>query len=98
MTKVLFRKVKYGYFKGDIDAVFPELPGTNDPSTCVCYSHIGQHSSCMADYYIYETVPATPDEYKSLWDELVSIGYDDLRVVKRMTHGNYETRQRAVKQ
>ena len=93
MTKVLFRKWRKGR---DIYAIFPELPGTNDPATCSCYSHIGQHSSCDSNYYLGKTVPATPEEYADLLTELKSIGYDDLVIVKKMTQADYEARKREI--
>lgn len=40
-TEVTFR-----YFKGELIAIFPAELGTNDPQTCSCYAHVGQHSSC----------------------------------------------------
>ena len=78
-TTVIFRKDK-----NEIVAVFPAYPGTYDLATMTCYAHVGQHSSCHAEWYRI-TQPATPEEYKDLLEELISIGYDDLKIVKRIT-------------
>lgn len=53
----------------DVTAVFPTLPGTNNPSTMTCYAHIGQHGSCCADW-VRSTSPALPSEYAPLLAEL----------------------------
>lgn len=76
MTRVIFRKYK----DGDIIALFPK----RGDYMCESYMHIGQHS--MADYpqVIKTTKPANESEYKELYDELVSIGYDDLVVKKKV--------------
>jgi hypothetical protein len=78
-TKVIFR-----ILEGDVIAVFPELPGTNDPNTCQSYMHLGQHGS--ADPYVGRR-PATPAEYdavNTLAAELRRIGYK-LVIRKRVT-------------
>lgn len=84
-TPVLFRAERSGDFKGDVTAVFPTLPGTNEFWTASCYAHIGQHGSCSKDWY-WTTRPATPEEYASLKRELESapFGYR-LKIVKRWT-------------
>ena len=91
-TKVIFRK----FTDGDKEtiALFPELPWTNDPSTCLSYMHMGQHGA--ADIYPYSTVPAKPAEYAELLSELVSVGYDDLKVCHRATYGDYNARRREI--
>jgi len=87
-TPVIFRKDGK-----EIVAVFPAEPGTLDLSTMWSYAIVGQHSACTSGWY-RTTQPATPDEYKDLLDELISIGYDDLKIVKRitpdMTHKRYK--------
>jgi hypothetical protein len=70
-TKVVFR-----VFKGEVTAVFPEEPAVAfQPWTCLCYSHVGQHSSCELQYLIYASKAATPEQYADLRRELESIGY-----------------------
>jgi hypothetical protein len=79
-TAVVFRKYK----EGDIIALFPYaysyLPGVN--TDCLSYMHIGQHSDASYPMVIKCTKPAKKEEYKPLFDELESIGYD-LNVIKR---------------
>lgn len=76
--RVIFRKWKD---TGEIIAFIPEAPANY--GMCLSYMHIGQHGE--ADYYycLSITIPATPDEYKNLLEELQSIGYD-LTVKRRM--------------
>ncbi len=70
-VKVIFRK-----YQGEILALFPELPGTNEARTCLCYAHVGQHSSANYHWVIGHSKPAKPDEYKALHAELTGIGYE----------------------
>jgi hypothetical protein len=80
VTKVIFRKYKEG---GDILALFPELPGTTDPATCLCYEHVGQHGAGNYYHCIDNlTVSAKPEEYADLKAELENIGYR-LQVMKK---------------
>lgn len=57
----------------EVFAYFPNVEGS--PGFKMCYSHIGQHSSCHPDY-AKESRRATPEEYDSLKNELESIGYE----------------------
>jgi hypothetical protein len=91
-TKVIFRK----WPNGNIIALFPELPGTNSPFTCLSYEHYGQHGAASTD--LPNTVLAKPREYEELRRELVSIGYDDLKVCTRFTRKDYDTRKKAITQ
>ncbi len=78
-TPVLFRTDK----SGETTAVFPTIPGAAYMMTC--YAHIGQHSSCSFEWY-NTTKPVDLGDYKDLLAELVhSVGYDDLKIVKRIT-------------
>jgi hypothetical protein len=78
-VKVIFRKFK----NGEIIALFPELPGSNKPSECLSYLHIGQHGS--ASIFLYTDCKlAKPEEYEELYNELIAIGYK-LQIVKRIT-------------
>ena len=81
-TIVIFRKWKDN---GDIDALFPEMPGSEEFPGCTAYAHLGQHSN--ADYYgvMEQTIPAKPSEYKYLLAELESIGYDNLVIRQKYT-------------
>lgn len=79
MTKVVFRKWK----DGDIIALFPDEPWSRSDYSTTSYMHVGQHGT--ADYagVIADTRPAREKEYHDLLAELKTIGYTDLRVVKR---------------
>jgi hypothetical protein len=87
MTKVVFR----AWTNGDILALFPELPATNDGYTCQSYEHVGQHGA--ADYHgcLHQTRPATDAEYAELKAELERIGYV-LDVVKRVSYHVHQWR------
>ena len=75
--RVIFRK----FPEGDVVALLPECEA--NPGQVVCYQHVGQHGE--ADRNIAQwTLPATEAEYASLLRELHAIGYEDLRVAKRM--------------
>ena len=78
-TRVLFRAERSGPFKGDVTAVFCDIPGTNAHNT-TCYSHIGQHSACALEWY-HTTRPAKPHEYEALKHELETYGPPDARYV-----------------
>lgn len=69
-TIVIFRKDRTGW--KDCFALFPELPADNYGNFCDSYQHVGQH--CAADYQgcIAASDPATPDEYRDLFEELES--------------------------
>ena len=80
ITKVMFRKDITKDFKGSIFAIFPyEI---NHQSFITTYQHIGQHSSGDYDYCIKSSKPATEEEYKDLFEELESIGYN-LKIVNK---------------
>lgn len=78
-TKVIFRKFKTG---GDVIAIFPEIQ--DGYGTVLSYQHIGQHGACCINFSSF-TVPANGTEIRPLLKELKSIGYTDLKIVKRMT-------------
>ena len=85
MTPVIFRAERRGDFKNDVTAVFPTIAADScGYGEMVCYAHIGQHSGCSVAWY-QNTRSAKPEEYRDLLKELVSIGYDDLRIVKRIS-------------
>ena len=75
-TLVVFRK-----FKADLDlvsvgiiALFPEIDA--GMGFCQAYQHVGQHGPAVYSECIRITVPAMPDEYAELKEELEKIGYD----------------------
>lgn len=78
-TSVIFRK-----YKNDEQDIIALMPYESWKITrgCMSYMHIGQHSESDYDFVISITNPATPDEYKSLKNELESLGYN-LKIIKR---------------
>ena len=86
---VIFKR--YG---NEVTALFPTIPGTNDPFTCTCYAHIGQHGSASEAYAAMRPA-AKPSEYADLMAELRGI-YDDCElVVRKRFHQSYLTTRRA---
>ena len=79
------------YITDPIDALFPGLAGNMDPNTCLCYSHIGQHSSADLDYMLSITRLAKPSEYSDLKRELEQIGYS-LNVIEKTTENHKKQR------
>ena len=93
MTPVIFRKHKEK--GGDVYALFPTIASDVDGLYCASYQHVGQHGGANYTLCIDNSRPATPAEYAELQDELVSIGYDDLRVFKRKTTAMRKERRAA---
>lgn len=60
---------------GDVFAYFQEENQDGSGRFKTCYSHIGQHSNCT-DAYVTASRNATIEEYKSLAQEMESIGYN----------------------
>lgn len=94
ITKVIFRK----WPDGDVIALFPEDPGTNEAGTCDSYMHVGQHGA--ASYgLVYDTRLATEEEYASLKRELEAPPYEyKLKVYKRITRSMIEENNRKRKE
>lgn len=86
-TLVIFKKSQ-----GEVLAIFPELPGTNDPYTMTCYAHAGQHSSCDT-VFVSNAKPAKPEEYEPLLRELKAIGYENIRIVRKQLDKYTRTRR-----
>lgn len=76
ITPVLFRELR-----GEILAILPSLPASN--CRYMCYAHIGQHGEIDRNYTQF-TRPASKEQYADLLQELISIGYDNLKVYKRL--------------
>ena len=89
MTKVIFRKKWWGLTEGwEVMAFFPQA--TVNPGNVMCYAHVGQHSEASYDFY-RTTKACTQKEYQALKDELEECcGYDDLKVVQRITRHDQE--------
>lgn len=84
ITKVVFRFDK----EHGVYALFPYNPYDYAGNLVDSYAHVGQHSGADYDHCIRTTRPATEDEYKDLFQELESIGYN-LKVVKKRHFWTY---------
>lgn len=77
-TRLAFRK----FPEGDIIAIFP-YDNYGKAGLVNSYQHVGQHGAASLSL-LDELEQCSPDEYKSLYDELESIGYHDLRILERV--------------
>lgn len=93
-TVVIFRKFRD---QGDIIALFPEHPGTNDPSTCSSYQRLGQHGAATLPHIIQATVLAAPKEYAALKRELKAVGYTRLTLAKKVLYSHWVKRLAAIR-
>lgn len=81
MIRVIFRKTPKD---NEIIAFFPDTYTQNGEMDS--YMHVGQHERASIHFY-WACKKASPEEYKSLYDELVNIvGYDDLAVRQKMQY------------
>ena len=78
MTPVIFRK----FGNRVVIALFPTIK-TGNKNFIQDYIHVGQHGEADYSFVISKTRLATPEEYKELLNELVGIGYANLKVYKR---------------
>ena len=92
-TPVIFRI----YRDGEVTALFPATPADNSGSLCSSYQHVGQHAAANDLLVVMTTKLAKPEEYADLLAELVQIGYDDLKIYKRVQQWMYDTRRDAAK-
>ncbi len=82
---------------GAVVALFPELPADVLGRFCLCYQHLGQHSSADTTVVIAQTRPAKPNEYAELKRELESIGYE-LDIREKVTRELGDRRRAAARQ
>lgn len=82
-TPVIFRTFRN---TGDVIALFPTIP--HDPSGLymMSYQHVGQHGAASPLLTQQHTRPATEEEKAPLRRELVRIGYNDLKEIRRRTY------------
>jgi hypothetical protein len=92
-TVVVFRRDRTGC--KDCFALFPELPSDEYGNLCTAYQHVGQH--CAADYHgcVAASDPASPADYRDLYEELERRGYH-LTVRRRATPDMHERRRRTA--
>lgn len=95
-TDTVFRVFTGKDSDGEPFALFPALPGTNDPATCSSYARLGQHGSADPIGCVRRSRPATEAEYEPLRRELERIGYN-VRPVSRCTRAHYAARLEALK-
>lgn len=83
MTRVVFRM-----FDGECTAVFLDdvWSAVSGEKELGCYARVGQHGGCSRGW-VRVTRPAREHEYAPLLAELISIGYEDLRILKRLPTG-----------
>ena len=79
------------YIFDPVDALFPGLAGNMNPDTCLCYSHIGQHSAANLAYMLSITRLASESEYSDLKGELEQIGYS-LNIIEKPTENHRKQR------
>lgn len=98
-TKVVFRIWPKSQ-GGEVIAIFPRDPGTNDPATCSSYVHFGQHGNCNPTALARTLRLATPAEYAHLKRELENYGPPEahyvLEIAKRCTSADYDERKRQI--
>lgn len=82
-TAVIFRKWRKRA-DGGVIALFPEIPCDAYRFYVMSYEHMGQHGG--ADYagVMFQTLPATEEEFITLKRELERLGYN-LAVYQRRT-------------
>jgi hypothetical protein len=88
---IAYDKVIFRVWQGDVIALFPQIPGTPNPSSCLSYMHMGQHSSADYNGIILTSRPAKKKEYAALFAELTKRGYK-LKVACRASRRDYEIR------
>jgi cobalamin biosynthesis Mg chelatase CobN len=88
-TKVLFRQ-----WGSTVIALFPEVPDDIYGHFCSSYQQVGQHGGANPTMVIAHSRAAKPAEYKSLKEELESLGYV-LDIKARYTNAMRENRYAA---
>lgn len=88
-TLVVFRK-----FEGEVTALFPFEPGSNNAYDMACYSHVGQHSTAGM-LWVRKTKPAKLIESISLITELRQKGYK-MKFGQRIPRNALEVRRKKL--
>jgi len=86
-TTVVFRKFR----DGDVIALFPE-DGEFSSGRIMTYMHDGQHCSAPYPEIVQGTIPAMPEEYADLLEELKYVGY--IPVVRKKCHVKWSCQYR----
>ena len=82
-VRVIFRIYRDGEERGEVIAIFPDIPATNQDGLCLAYVHMGQHTAASYAHILEATDPAAPEEYASLRRELEGAPYHYRLIVRR---------------
>jgi hypothetical protein len=86
------KATRANWHMSDLIAIFPTIPG-NDAHTMQCYSTVGEHSVCTANYAGTRTKPATNEQITAMLKVLKARGYDNVRVVSRASSHHFAERR-----
>lgn len=75
MIPVIFRKDKRD---NEVVAFFPTMK--SNLGFVTIYAHNGQHCEGRVEYFLEKTTPVSKEEYTPLLNELLAVGYDNLKV------------------
>ena len=84
-TRAIFRV----YPAGDVIAILLDVDA--NPGHVVCYQHIGQHGEGVYWMIMSTTKPATPEQYRPLYNELTQRGYQLVIRRRRSLQGTRHT-------
>lgn len=89
-TDMVFRVDRSGVF-----ALFPHEV-CHYTGHVTSYQHVGQHGGANYGHCIQQSKKATPEEYKDLYEELESIGYN-INIVHRQNYDKWLKSYKDVK-
>lgn len=101
-TAVIFRRYPKSQ-GGEVIALFPQVPGTNDPYTCSAYVHMGQHTNADPVLVIRQTKRARlcEQDVKDLKRELEHYGAPEcpyrLDVRQKYLYSHQKSREAELK-
>ena len=91
MPKVIFR-----HFANEIIALFPELPGSEDPAECLMIRENGTKTA-MSPKQVWPFSKAVSVEDSIFFKEkLIEMGYEDIEVITRESKTAFDKRFQAV--
>jgi len=89
--RVVFRRMS----SGEIYALFPEIPASNNPDECLSYTRKNGYRPISYAEAVQQSTAAKPREYGRLFKELSEEGYD-LIITHRAKQHVHEQRQGAL--
>ena len=92
MIKVIFRKTKDS---GKLVAIFPEMALGNSPKKCLTMSQDLSSEDKIYDRMMWETKPAKPKEYRSLFKWLKIRHCGNIVIVQKASEMMHEERKRS---